>query len=53
MSSSGRSKAPRGGKEDHIDDRNRCAVEEPIGKNSEFLSRREFIERMDFESAKN
>ena len=53
MSSSGRSKAPRGGKEDHIDDRTSGAVEEPIGKNSEFLSRREFIERMDYESAKN
>ena len=53
MSSSGRSKAPRGGKEDHIDDRTSCAVEEHNGKNSEFLSRREFIERMDYESAKN
>ena len=53
MSSSGRSKAPRGGKEDHIDDRTSCAVEEHIGKISEFLSRREFIERMDYESAKN
>ena len=53
MSSSGRSKAPRGGKEDHIDDRTSGAAEEPIGKNSEFLSRREFIERMDYESAKN
>ena len=53
MSSSGRSKAPRGGKEDHIDDRTSGAVEEPIGKNSEFVSRREFIERLDYESAKN
>ena len=53
MSSSGRSKAPRGGKEDHIDDRTSGATEEPIGKNSEFVSRREFIERMDYESAKN
>ena len=53
MSSSGRSKAPRGGKEDHIDDRTSGAVEESIGKKSEFLSRREFIERIDYESAKN
>ena len=53
MSSSGRSKAPRGGKEDHIDDRTSGATEEPIGKKSEFVSRREFIERMDYESAKN
>ena len=53
MSSSGRSKAPRGGKEDHIDDRTSGAVEEHIGKISEFLSRREFIERIDYDSAKN
>ena len=51
MSSFGRSKALDRGKEDHIDDSG--AADEPTDKNSEFLSRREFIERMDNESAKH
>ena len=53
MSSSGRSKAFGGGKEDHVGDRTSGAVQETIGKKSGFAFSREFNERWAAESAKN